>query len=175
MVSEQLAGLEPFDFRSSSGCFLRGAACSDSVGDREWVPVVYCADHASRVPSSKHRQRQAPATGKSRRERRAQTERTVTLSVSNVVCSNATCEPTPSDELVRRLIEMAALAIANERAALPYRLKTIRVIHGEVTLTSSGTVDECVGHIEKRCEKGPGPPSGRRCWHGTPSLSQRPV
>jgi hypothetical protein len=62
------------------------------------------------------------------------------------------CEP--ADDLVRRLIEAAGAAIANERPALAHRPETVKGLTIELTLTGAGQVHDCVVYVERRTNMG---------------------
>jgi hypothetical protein len=70
------------------------------------------------------------------------------------LCDCPRCLPAPADALVRRLIEAAASAIANERPSLEHRPETVRGITLELTLTSTGQVNEATCYVERRTQAG---------------------
>jgi hypothetical protein len=69
-------------------------------------------------------------------------------------CDRPCVEPSPADDLVRRLIKAASAAIANERPALAHRPETVRGLTIELTLTGAGQVHEAIVYLERRTKAG---------------------
>jgi hypothetical protein len=72
------------------------------------------------------------------------------VTAAGVLCTCPRCVPAPADGLVRRLIEAAALAIANERPSLEHQNGHVRGVTLELVLSSSGQVSEAICYVERR-------------------------
>jgi hypothetical protein len=73
------------------------------------------------------------------------------LTVSDApICDCPRRVPATSDDLVRKLIEAAAGAIANQWNDLAYRPEQIRGLMLELELANSGTVIDVTAHVTRR-------------------------
>ena len=66
------------------------------------------------------------------------------------LCDCLKCLPAPADSLVRRLIEAAASAIANQQNDLAYKPEQIRGLMVELELANAGQVIDVTAHITRR-------------------------
>ena len=72
------------------------------------------------------------------------------MTVSEAICSCDCRVPAISDDLVRRLIEAAASAIANQQNDLVYKPEQVRGLMVELELANGGQVIDVTAHITRR-------------------------